>query len=54
VLVKEYRQIRLFSSLVSQPMDHSKCLDDASIIAELINKVTNCKRNDGRYSNLIK
>ncbi|MFM2393558.1 MAG: hypothetical protein RLZZ546_1540 [Bacteroidota bacterium] len=45
--------MRLFSGLVSLPTDPSKCLNEASMVAELINKVKNCKRNYGRYSNLI-
>ena len=53
VLAKEYRQMRLFSGLVSLPTDPSECLDEASMVAELIDKVRNCKRNNGRYGNLI-
>lgn len=52
-LVKGYEQIRFFSSSVSLPTDSSECLDEASMVADLIDKVRNCKLNNGRYGNLI-
>jgi group II intron reverse transcriptase/maturase len=52
-LTKGYRQKRLFSNSVSLSTDPSEYLDEASMVAELIDKVRNCKRNDGRYRNLI-
>lgn len=52
-LVKGYEQVRFFSGSVSLPTDSSECLDEASMVAELIDKVRNCKKNNGRYGNLI-
>lgn len=53
VLAKEYRPVRFFSSTVNLSTDPSECLDKGSMVAELIDKVRNCKRKDRRYGNLI-
>ena len=53
MLVKGYRQKRFFSNSVTLLTDPSEYLDEASMVVELIDKVRNCKRNDGRYRNLI-
>lgn len=52
-LMKGYRPVRFFSSSVSLTTDTSECLDEVSMVAELIDKVRDSKRKDGRYGNLI-
>lgn len=53
VLAKGYRSVRFFSSSVNLSTDPLGYLDEGSMVAELIDKVRNCKRKDGRYGNLI-
>ena len=52
-LVKEYKPVRFFSNSVSLLKDPLEYLDKGSLVVELIDKVKNCKRKDGRYGNLI-
>jgi retron-type reverse transcriptase len=52
-LVKEYKPVRFLSNSVSLLTDPLEYLDEESMVVELIDKVKNCKRKDGRYGNLI-
>lgn len=52
-LAKGFRSVCFFSSSISLPTDPSECLDERSMVVDLIEKVRNCKNKDGRYGHLI-